>query len=175
MSKFFIGFLVVFAITGIVYRLNINMTKSEVVTMVNYTDDESGFSLIHPENAPLTIGYPVLIPFGENPLNVMASTTFLDPSGLNPTPSDFIKEITQNTTVYYIQTSQFEGRVAYSAYFVKDNFILPLMYVWEDVDWTNPTYDSSSDPKFKEFINILRSIKFIHTEQGIYEGIEQGV
>jgi hypothetical protein len=175
MSKFFIVFLTLFAIVGIGYRLHVNSTVQVTSTLVTYTDDELGFTLKHLEDAPLTIGYPVLIPFGENPLNVMASTTFLDPSGLNPTPSDFIKEITQNTTVYYIQTSQFEGRIAYSAYFVKDNFILPLMYVWEDVDWTNPTYDSSSDPKFKEFINILRSIKFIHTEQGIYEGIEQGV
>lgn len=175
MSKFFIGFLIVFAITGIAYRLNINMTKSEIVNMTNYVDDELGFSLVYPEDAIFTIGYPVLVPQGDNPLNVMASSTFLDPSGLNPIPSDFIKEITQNTTVYYLQTSQFEGRVAYTAYFVKDNFIIPLMYIWEDVDWTNPAYDSSLDPKFKEFINILRSIKFIHTDQGIYEGIEQGL
>lgn len=172
MSKFFIGFLVIFAIAGVVYRLQVGDPAPVAQTMITYVDDELGFTLDYIEGAPISIGLPVIIPVGAKPLDVMASTTFLDPSGLNPKPEDFEKEITQNTTVYYLQTSQFEGQVMYDGYFVKNNFIVPIKYVWGGVDWTNPDYNSKQDPKFLEFHNILRSVKFIHTEQGIYEGIQ---
>lgn len=175
MSKFFIVFLTLFAIVGIGYRLHVNSTVQVTPTLVTYTDDELGFTLKHLEDAPLTIGDPVIIPPGARPIDTMASTTFLDPSGLNPKPSEFVKEITQHTTVYYIQTSQFEGVVSYDGYLVKDNFIIPVRYVWSGVDWTNPEYNSTKDPKFTEFMDVLRSVEFIHVEKGIYEGIEQGV
>ncbi len=172
MSKFFIVFLTLFAIVGIGYRLHVNSTMQPTPVLVTYTNDELGFTLKHVEGAPIAIGDPVIIPLGARPIDTMASTTVLDPSGLSPKPSDFMKEITRNTTVYYIQTSQFEGVVSYDGYLVKDNFIIPIRYVWSGVDWTNPKYDSKQDPKFKEFMDVLRSVEFIHVEKGIYEGIE---
>ncbi len=175
MSKFFIGFLIIFALVGVVYRLNIDLNQQVPVTMVTYVDDELGFTLTHMENAPISIGEPVIVPTGSSSVDVMASVTSLDPSGLNIKATDFVKEITQNTTVYYVQTGQFEGRVSYEGFFFKNNFIIPIRYVWDGVDWTNPEYDSTKDPKFNEFLNILRSIEFIHVEQGIYEGLNQNM
>lgn len=171
MSKFFIGFLIIFAVVGVAYRLNINMSKPAPVTFATYTNDELGFTLQYKDGAPITIGDPIIVPDGAKPLDTMASTTVLDGSGMNPKASVFTKEITKNTTVYYIKSGQFEGVVSYDAYFVKDNFIIPLRYAWDGVDWTNPKYDSTQDPKFKEFMDVLRSIQFIHQEKGIYEGI----
>ena len=173
MSKFFIGFLILFAIVGIVFRININMNKEIPANLTTYTDDELGFILQHKIDAPITIGGPIIIPNGVKALDTMASSTFLDPSGLNPKQSDFTKEITQHTTVYYLQTSQFEGQVSYIGYFFKDNFIVPIEYRWDGVDWTNPKYNSKLDPKFKEFSDILKSIEFIHDEPGIYEGMQE--
>lgn len=172
MSKFFIGFLVIFAIIGIIYRLDVNMNKVVPTTSIVYTNDELGFTLEYKENAPITIGDPIIIPAGAKPLDTMASTTILDGSGMNPKASAFTKEITKNTTVYYIKSGQFEGVVSYDGYFVKDNFIIPIRYVWDGVDWTNPKYDSTQDVRFKEFLEILHSVEFIHQEKGIYEGIQ---
>jgi len=174
MSKFFIGFLVIFALTGVVYRLQVGKpTPILEQTVITYVDDELGFTLEYIEGAPVSIGLPIIIPSGARAQDTIASSTFLDPSGSNPKPEDFTKEITQNTTVYYIQSSRFEGTIMYDGYFVKNNFIIPIKYSWSGVDWTNPEYSSKNDPKFTEFLNILKSIKFIHTEQGIYEGIQQ--
>lgn len=175
MSKFFIGFLIIFAIVGVVYRLNINMNKPAPSTLVTLTNDELGFTLQYKDDSPLTVGDPIIIPDGVKPLDVMASSTVFDGSGMNPKVSAFTKEITKNTTVYYIKSGQFEGVVSYDGYFVKDNFIIPLRYVWDGVDWTNPKYDSTQDARFKEFIEILRSVEFIHQEKGIYEGIESSI
>lgn len=174
MSKFFIGFLVLFAILGVIYRLNVNLHKEVPSAVVTYVDDELGFSLKHLENAPLSIGNPVVVPPGVKPVDVMASTTVLDGSGMNPPASAFTKEITKNTTVYYTKSGQFEGVISYDGYFFKDNFIIPLRYVWTGVtEWTDPKYDPSQDPEFSEFMDVLRSVEFIHTDKGIYEGIQQ--
>lgn len=172
MSKFFIWFLIVFAVIGSAVRVGINMQSPKPESsMVTYTDEELGFTLQYPAKAPILINEAVIIPDGVDPIELMASSTVLDGSGLNPEPSDFKKEITQYTTIHYIKSGQFEGTVSYEAYAVKDNFILPISYSWGNVDWTNPKYDSEQDPRFVEFMTILRSLRFINTEPGEYEGL----
>lgn len=172
MSKFFIGFLVLFALFGTAYRINVNMKAPKAEpSVVTYSDDELGFDLKYPAKAPILIGDPIIIPDGVDPVSLMASSSIMDGSGMNPSVDSFKKEITQHTTIYYVKTGQFEGTVSYDAYFIKDNFILPISYSWGNVDWTNPAYDSEKDPRFVEFMEILRTVEFTNTAPGEYEGL----
>lgn len=173
MSKFFIGFLIVFAVVGIAYRLNVNMHKVVPVEMVTYTDDELGITLTYPEGEKFEIGPAVLIPTGATALETMAKAVVMDGSGMNPETSRFVREVSPYTTIYYVQSGRFEGMISYDGFVVKNNFVFPIRYRWDGVtNWNDPSYEPTKDPHFKIFLDTLKSVQFINIDPGQYEGTQ---
>lgn len=173
MHKFFIGFLIIFAIAGVAYRLNIDMNKVEPVKLVTYTDEELGITLQYPEGVKIKVDSPILIPPGSTPLQTMAKSSIMDGSGMNPNESQFVREVSPYTTIYYVPTGRFEALVSFDGYVTRNNFIIPIRYSWEESRWSDPTYETEKDPRFKIFLDALRSVQFINTDPGEYEGARQ--
>lgn len=171
MHKFFIGFLIIFAIVGVSYRLSVNSNKKvETVKLVTYVDEELGITLQYPEGEKIKVDSPILIPPGLTPLATMAQSSLLDPSGMNPSESEFIRIVSPYTTAYYVPTGRFEAVMSYDGYVTRNNFIIPIRYSWEQTRWSDPTYEVEKDPHFKIFLDVLKSIQFTNTNPGEYEG-----
>jgi hypothetical protein len=135
----------------------ITKIDSEIVRLALPTTELSSVEI--PET--ITFLKPEIITKPSDLEKVLLSKVIFDGSGEHPdSVGQFGQADINGQRFYFIQSGRFEGILSYEYFLAKDTVVLPISIRWYIGDrWMDPTFEIKDDPRYKELIGILSTLK----------------
>jgi hypothetical protein len=131
--------------------------ESEIVRLALPTTELT--SIEYPET--ITFLKPETITKPADLEEVLLEKVIFDGSGEHPdSVGQFGQSDINGQRFYFIQSGRFEGILSYEYFLTKDTLVLPISIRWYiGHRWMDPTFEIKDDPRYKELIGILSTLK----------------
>ncbi|MBM3256756.1 MAG: hypothetical protein FJY98_00285 [Candidatus Liptonbacteria bacterium] len=100
------------------------------------------------------------IPHDSSAERVIIENTYLDPSGVRPSFSDFKKRKVNGKEFHWIRTTRFEGTLGFAYYHIAAPYVYRFDSIAQGMDWTNPTLSEENDKVHAALRQMLQTLKF---------------